>query len=185
MQGFGSAFIWYGSGSRILGWIRIQSGSRDLMTKNWKKIYSWKKLIFLLKTTIYLSLGFHKGRPSYKRSFIKREHPAIQNMKFLNFVLLLWVIFALLDPDPDSEYGSRSTDNPGSVFGKFLPGSYLGSIFIFLLNFLQRSPCPTTHHPNGQNGLLLRYTRFIFILFKVTKGDGWGSLFWRHWKLYC
>jgi hypothetical protein len=29
-------------------------------------------------------------------------------MKFLNFFLLLWVIFALLDPD--SEYGSGSTD---------------------------------------------------------------------------
>jgi hypothetical protein len=28
---------------------------------------------------------------------IKREHPALQNM---NFVLHLWVIFALLDPDP-------------------------------------------------------------------------------------
>jgi hypothetical protein len=33
-------------------------------------------------------------------------------MKFLNFFLLLWVIFALLDPDTDSEYGygSGSTD---------------------------------------------------------------------------
>jgi hypothetical protein len=31
-------------------------------------------------------------------------------MKFLNFFLLLWVIFALLDPDPDSEYGFGSTD---------------------------------------------------------------------------
>jgi hypothetical protein len=29
-------------------------------------------------------------------------------MKFLNFVLFLWVILALLDPD--SEYGSGSTD---------------------------------------------------------------------------
>jgi hypothetical protein len=30
-------------------------------------------------------------------------------MKFLNFFLLvLWVIFVLLDPDPDSEYGSES-----------------------------------------------------------------------------
>jgi hypothetical protein len=26
-------------------------------------------------------------------------------MKFLNFFLLLWVIFALLDPDPDTESG--------------------------------------------------------------------------------
>jgi hypothetical protein len=45
-----------------------------------------------------------------KPSALKREHPALQNMKFLNFFLLLWVIFALLDPDPDSEYGSGSTD---------------------------------------------------------------------------
>ncbi len=33
-------------------------------------------------------------------------------MKFLKLFLLLWVIFASLDPDPDpdSEYGSGSTD---------------------------------------------------------------------------
>ena len=31
-------------------------------------------------------------------------------MKLLNFFLLLWVIFALLDPDQDSEYESGSTD---------------------------------------------------------------------------
>jgi hypothetical protein len=31
-------------------------------------------------------------------------------MKFHKFFLLLWVIFALLDPDSDSEYGSGSTD---------------------------------------------------------------------------
>ncbi len=46
-------------------------------------------------------------------------------MKFLNFYLLLWVIFALLDPDPGSTYGSGSTDliesgssrDPGSTYG--------------------------------------------------------------------
>jgi hypothetical protein len=31
-------------------------------------------------------------------------------MNFSKKILLLWVIFALLDPDPDSEYGSGSTD---------------------------------------------------------------------------
>jgi hypothetical protein len=41
-----------------------------------------------------------------KPSARQREHPALQNMKFLNFFLLLWVIFALLDPD--FEYGSGS-----------------------------------------------------------------------------
>jgi hypothetical protein len=43
-----------------------------------------------------------------KPSALKREHPALQNMKFLTFFLLLQVIFALLDPD--SESGSGSTD---------------------------------------------------------------------------
>jgi hypothetical protein len=39
---------------------------------------------------------------------LEREHPALQKMKFLNFFLLLWVVIALLDTDPDSEYGSES-----------------------------------------------------------------------------
>jgi hypothetical protein len=36
----------------------------------------------------------------------KRGHPTLQNMNFL----LLWVIFALLDPDPDpySNYGNNT-----------------------------------------------------------------------------
>ncbi len=70
-----------------------------------------KNIFFLSKTTIYLSLGLHKGRPSYKRSLqLKREHPTLQNLKFLKNFLLLWVIVALLVPDPDSKYGSGSTD---------------------------------------------------------------------------
>ncbi len=43
-----------------------------------------------------------------KPSVLKRGHPTLQNMTFTNYCLLLWVIFALLDPDPDSEYGSGS-----------------------------------------------------------------------------
>jgi hypothetical protein len=37
-------------------------------------------------------------------------------MKFLKFFLLLWVIFALLDPDPDSksEFGSNDLIEYGS-----------------------------------------------------------------------
>ncbi len=58
--------------------------------------------------TIFLSLGLNKGHPSYRRKplALKREHPAIQNMKFRNFYLFLCVIFALMDriwipyPDP-------------------------------------------------------------------------------------
>jgi hypothetical protein len=58
--------------------IRIQSGSRVMMTSKIQK----------------------------KPSALKREHPALQKMQFLNFLLLLCVIFAHLDPDPDSESGS-------------------------------------------------------------------------------
>ncbi len=43
------------------------------------------------------------SKPQQKPSALKREHPEIQNMKFLNFFLFLWVTFALLDPDPDTD----------------------------------------------------------------------------------
>ena len=36
-----------------------------------------------------------------KPSALKIEHPVLKNMKFLDFFQFLWVIFALLDPDPD------------------------------------------------------------------------------------
>ncbi len=51
LQGCGSAFIWSGSGSSILGWIpiRIQSGSRVLMTINWKNLQMGKKNFLITK----------------------------------------------------------------------------------------------------------------------------------------
>jgi hypothetical protein len=35
-----------------------------------------------------------------KPSALKREHLAVQKMNFINLFIFLWVIFALLDPDP-------------------------------------------------------------------------------------
>ena len=84
--------------------IRIQSGSRILMTKNWKKFTAEKKITFFLdqKTSINLSLGLHKGRPSYRRSLqLSEETSSTSKHEFLNFFLLLWVIFDLLDPHQD------------------------------------------------------------------------------------
>ncbi len=70
--------------------------------QKFKKIYSWN--FFSSKTTIYLSLGLHEGRPSYKRRLqLSKEN--IQHFKtwnFLFFFQLLWVNFALLDPDPQT-----------------------------------------------------------------------------------
>ncbi len=49
-----------------------------------------------------------------KPSALKRGHPTLQNMNFYKFFLLLWVIFALLDPDPDSQSGSTDPIESGS-----------------------------------------------------------------------
>ncbi len=106
LQGCGSVLIFSGfgsgSGSRVWCWrpfrirIRIQYGSRVLMTKNWKKITAEIFFFFFWsKTAIYLSLGLHKVCPSYRRS-LQFSKEAIQHFKtwtFTNYCLLLWVIF--------------------------------------------------------------------------------------------
>jgi hypothetical protein len=71
-----------------------------------KKICSWKEICFFL----YQKLQFiHPWfpRPSLRTSKLQEkpsaltgEHPALQNIKFLNCFLFLRVIFTLLDPDP-------------------------------------------------------------------------------------
>ncbi len=68
-QCFGSVFIW--SGSSTLGWILIQIRIQGFDDQKLIKIYRWKKINYyfvLSKIAIYLSLGLHKGRPSYRRS---------------------------------------------------------------------------------------------------------------------
>ncbi len=73
--------------------IRIQSFNDQKL----KKKYSWKKFNFFgSKTTIYLSLGLHKERPSYRRS-IQLLKENIQHFKTWNFSIfsyILWVIVA-------------------------------------------------------------------------------------------
>ncbi len=67
----------------------------------WPKllILQLKKILFFSsKTAIYLSLCLYEGRPSYRRCIqyvLEREHSVHQNMKFLLFLVFLWVIFAL------------------------------------------------------------------------------------------
>ncbi len=73
-----------------------------------EKFYTWKFNFYFLDQKLpfrYLSLGLQKRTPKLqeKPSALKREHPALQNMKILNFFLFSWVIFALLDPDPSAQ----------------------------------------------------------------------------------
>jgi hypothetical protein len=77
---------------------RSGSGFRALMTKNYSKKNIQKNLD---QTLIYLSVGLHKLQK--KPSAFKRGYPTLLNMIF--FLLLLWIFFALLDPDSGSNWG--------------------------------------------------------------------------------
>jgi hypothetical protein len=71
------------------------------------RIFFWSKIV------IYLSLGLLKrtSKLQEKPSALKREHSALlKNMKFINFFLFLWVVFALLNPDTDLDCKSGSRD---------------------------------------------------------------------------
>jgi hypothetical protein len=63
---------------------RIQGFDNQKLTQ----IYSWK-IFFDEKIANYLSLGLHKGCPSPSGSALRREYPALQNLKVLNYFLFL------------------------------------------------------------------------------------------------
>jgi hypothetical protein len=91
--------------------IRIQSGSRVLMTKTWKKFIAGKifLIFFKSKTTIYISLGLHKGFPSYRRS-LQPSKENIQHLKTWNFLIFFYFCGSFLPswiqirtPEPDTD----------------------------------------------------------------------------------
>jgi len=117
----------------------------------WPKI---KKKIYSSKTTIYLSLRLHKGRPSYRRS-LQLSKKNIQHFKTWNFIFFSTFAghFALLDtltwlnPDPVRiRIGIRSTDHASThmlcvdkniLFPKF--NTFLDfSFFVFSIYSMHR-----------------------------------------------
>jgi hypothetical protein len=81
-------------------------------------------------------------------------------MKFLNLFLLLWVIFALLDPDPDSEYGSGSETlkkRKNSIKKCSVSFYFRGVVFLFMSVAL----------PDVKNMFLVGYGR-VPIQFQLT-----------------
>ncbi len=110
---FGYGFIDSGSGSSILGRIRIRIRNWPIRIQDFayqklkKKLPLEKHLIFFRSTiAIYLSLGLHKGCPSYgEASAIEREQPALK-IKFIifsNFFLRPFLPFwiRIQNPNPD------------------------------------------------------------------------------------
>jgi hypothetical protein len=78
-----------------------------------------------------------------KPSALKRENPTHQNIKFLNFFLLLWAFFALLDPDPES--GSGFT---GLIESASIPDPKHWQFVDFLKKFA-RPPLMVNIYPGG------------------------------------
>jgi hypothetical protein len=75
----------------------VQNPDPKFLWPKIKKIDQAKKILFFYITMPPRRSSKLKEKPSA----LKREHPTLQNMKFLNFFsLFLWVIFALQDPDP-------------------------------------------------------------------------------------
>ncbi len=106
-----------GSGSSILG--HCGSGTRTPRSetnrvetaKNCKKNVHMKIIYFFWSKTA-LSLGLHKGRPSYRVS-AQPSKENTQHTKTKNFFTFsyyfLQALFALLDPDPDPQWGCGSS----------------------------------------------------------------------------
>jgi hypothetical protein len=68
--------------------------------------------ILQLKKILLFSLDLHPVQATGDASALEKEHPAIQNMIFVQFFFIfLWVIFTLLIPDPadQNQFGSGST----------------------------------------------------------------------------
>jgi hypothetical protein len=69
-----------------------------------------------------LKKNYSMSKLQKKPAAHKKNHPTLQNLNFKIFLLLLWVIFALLDPDPDSGSGFNRVSGTG-----FVPGSGFGT----------------------------------------------------------
>ncbi len=74
-----------------------------------------KKLYFLSKISIYFSLGLRKERQSYRISLDPRAKEKVKYFKTNEFSLLLWVILALLDPDPHPVDQNKCGSGSGST----------------------------------------------------------------------
>jgi hypothetical protein len=75
-----------------------------------KKIIPLEKFFFL--SLLIKNCNLHVSKLQEKPSALKREQPALQKVKFFNFFLCLWVIFAILDPDPDTDPGTPFYPDP-------------------------------------------------------------------------
>jgi hypothetical protein len=66
-----------------------------------------------MKGLIFQEKHSRTSKKQEKPSAVKKEHPALKKkMKYIDFLLFLWVIFALLYPDPDCEKSGSGSRDP-------------------------------------------------------------------------
>ncbi len=111
-QCFGPGFTESRSGSSILGWIPYPSGSgsKVFFDQKLKKVYCLKKcdIFFNQKLQFTYSLASIKDVKARREALaLKRKHPALLNMKFLNFFcfsgsfLPSWIRIRIPNQDQD------------------------------------------------------------------------------------
>ncbi len=112
-----------------------RSGSRVLMTKNCKNFTAENFFFFFFasKTSIYLSLGLHKGRPSYRRNlqpskaniqhlkheistFVSNFCPPGSGSGFRIRIWIHWPYWTGSNPDPNPKHWEENKKLPCSLF---------------------------------------------------------------------
>ncbi len=146
-QGCGFVFISSGSGSSILGWtpiqirIRIQSGSRALMTKNCKKITAEKFFFSFKNCNLPIPRPFIKYVQVIEEAFSSQKRPSNTSKHELFFYfcgsfLPSWIRIRIPNPDPQARLNPDPIRirirNPGLDCWR----KKFGPIFKELWNFL-------------------------------------------------
>jgi hypothetical protein len=71
------------------------------MTKNCKKMYSSQRIIFSIKKLQLYGLGLIRYVQATAQAFHHQKRTSnISKFVIFSLYMFLWVIFALLDPDP-------------------------------------------------------------------------------------
>ncbi len=132
----------------------------------------------------FLSLGPPWRAPKLQENplVLEREHPALQNMKFLHSFLLLWVPFFLMDLDSDSTKTMRirihntAFTERISYFLLLLPSHLLTFSCTFLPSYLlSRVPSYHIFLPSNVPSYLFSSYFLLHILPGILEGRSHGT----------
>ena len=103
-------------------------------------------------------------------------------MKILSFFLFFWVIFALLDPDPDPT-AQINADPCGSGYGSGSETLLLWVIFALLdpdpdpATQINLDPCGSGYGSGSETVIILNGTKSVFIIGSVSVTWHWVQIY--------